>query len=150
MFRSRTFFIVMSSSSNLLSRFNRFSINLKTQDIIDLVVVVIVKIENISATRFYSLYNYDSRLWLLPNITNLCLFFFFGELNPWQSLHRSLPFPVFFGEERSMRLLNQILVQFLRFYLYIIWKFQYYYYILICIYKLLKCWPGYQELLTAS
>ena len=103
-FGSRTFLIVMSSSSNSLSMFNRFSINLRTQDIIASDAVVTVKIENISATRFYSLCNNDSRLWLLPNITNLC-FFFFGELNPRQSPHRNLPFTVFFGGERSMRLL---------------------------------------------
>ena len=62
MFGSRNFLIVMSSSSNSLSRFNRFSINLRTQDIIASDAVVIVKIENVSATRFYSLYNNDSRL----------------------------------------------------------------------------------------
>ena len=89
---------------NLDKEFNRFSINLRTQDIIASNAVVTVKIENISATRFYSLCNNDSRLWLLPNITNLC-FFFFGELNPRQSLHRNLPFAVFSGGERSMRLL---------------------------------------------
>lgn len=64
-FGSRTLFAVSSLSSNSLSRFNKFSTNLRTHDTIASEADLTLSIENISGTRFVFLLSSDTSLWLL-------------------------------------------------------------------------------------
>jgi hypothetical protein len=64
-FRSRSFCAALSSSSKSSSRFNRFSMNFRTQDIIASEAVGIVNIEKILGARFFSLNRNGTRWELL-------------------------------------------------------------------------------------